>query len=141
VSTTVPRTLPGDSHRIAERALRDAESFPTPQPGEGSGPAARIQEATREFVVIQDADLEYDPSEYPLLLAPLSMASGRGIRIPFYGKPAHRVLYFWHSVGNRLLTLFSNALTDLNLTDMEPATSFPREVIPVHSARGDRLRV
>jgi len=99
----------------------------------GKGAALRrgIQEAAGEFVVIQDADLEYDPAEYPLLLEPLIVGKADvvyGSR--FMGGRPHRVLYFWHSVGNWLLTVFSNALTDLNLTDMETCYKvFRREVI------------
>jgi len=99
----------------------------------GKGAALRrgIQEASGDFVIIQDADLEYDPNDYPALLAPLVQQKADvvyGSR--FLGAAPHRVLYFWHSVGNRLLTLLSNCLTNINLTDMETCYKvFRREVI------------
>src|SRR5207245_11520817 len=99
----------------------------------GKGAALRrgIQEATGEFLIIQDADLEYDPHDYPLLLDPLIQGKADvvyGSR--FLGSGPHRVLYFWHSVGNWILTLLSNCLTNINLSDMETCyKAFRREVI------------
>ncbi len=89
---------------------------------QGKGAALRtgFAHTTGDFVVVQDADLEYDPLEYPKLLLPL--LDGRADVVygsRFKGEGAHRVLYFWHSVGNMMLTLLSNMFTDLNLTDME----------------------
>lgn len=88
---------------------------------QGKGAAVRrgITAATGDFIVIQDADLEYDPRDYATLLGPiLDGAADAVFGSRFLGGP-HRVLYFWHRVGNGLLTLLSNMLTDLNLTDME----------------------
>jgi len=119
---------------ILEREIKDKVSriiLHEKNMGKGAALRTGIQAATGDYVVVQDADLEYDPQEYPILLEPL--LSGKADVVygsRFLGNRAQRVLYFWHRVGNGVLTLLSNMFSNINLTDMETCYKmFKREVI------------
>jgi glycosyltransferase involved in cell wall biosynthesis len=119
------------SREILDRLEREQDSAADPcnklkvilqSSNQGKGAALReaLRHVSGDVIIVQDADLEYDPRDYPALLEPIE----RGVADVVYGTRfagggAHRVLFFWHSMGNRLLTLLSNMLTNLNLTDME----------------------
>jgi len=125
-----------DEHPQQVRVLLQPQNM-----GKGAALRLGIQKATGEFVIIQDADLEYDPHDYPRLLDPLIQGKADvvyGSR--FLGSGPHRVLYFWHSMGNWLLTLLSNSLTNINLSDMETCYKvFRREVIQSIPIEEDRF--
>src|SRR6056297_3687133 len=135
-STDGTRDLLGSVDDPRVRVLFQDENL-----GKGAAIRRGFSEATAEYVIVQDADLEYDPAEYPWLLEPLEA----GVADVVYGSRfvssrPHRVLYFWHSVGNRFLTVLSNAFTDLNLTDMESCyKAFRREVIQSIELEEDRF--
>jgi glycosyltransferase involved in cell wall biosynthesis len=109
-----------NSEQSADPANRFKVIFQPCNQGKGAALKTALSHVTGDIVIIQDADLEYDPKDYPALLEPIKNGLADvvyGTR--FAGGGAHRVLFFWHSMGNRLLTLVSNMLTNLNLSDME----------------------
>ena len=109
--------------------------------GKGAAFRTGVRVASGDVTIIQDADLEYDPVDYPKVLDPiLSSKADVVYGSRFVGGESHRVFYFWHSVGNKVLTLLSNALTGLNLTDMETCyKAFRTEIIKSIDLKEDRF--
>ncbi len=131
--------------RLREWENRDGMRIIRHERNMGKGAALRtgFREATGDVVLVQDADLEYDPVDYPKLLEPIIAGAADvvfGSR--FAGGEPHRVLYFWHYFGNRVLTLLSNMFTDLNLTDMETCYKvFRAEVLRELTIRENRFGI
>jgi len=133
-----------NSWELLQRFARDERvKLARHERNRGKGAALRtgFAKASAPYVLVQDADLEYDPGEYYLLLEPvLADLADVVFGSRFQGAGAHRVLYYWHSVGNRLLTTLSNMATDLNLTDMEACYKlFRRELLQKIPLQEDRF--
>ncbi len=125
------------------RAITDPRVRVLPQ-GRNMGKGAALRrgfaEATSEFVIVQDADLEYDPNQYPQLIQPIVEGKADVVYGSRFIGESHRVLHFWHSQANKFLTLLSNFFTDLNLTDMEVCYKvFRREVIQGITLKSNRF--
>jgi len=140
----LPQELPGARIRVFQHPGARIRVFQhSVNQGKGAALRTGYGQVQGDIVIVQDADLEYSPSDYPKLLRPI--LDGRADVVygsRFVGGDEHRVLYFWHYVGNKFLTLLSNMFTDLNLTDMETCYKvFRTEVIRSITIRSNRFGV
>ncbi len=130
----LPERFPGANIRVFKHPVNK---------GKGAALRTGFKEAKGDIVLIQDSDLEYDPKDYPKLLAPI--LDGRADVVygsRFVGGEEHRVLYYWHYLGNKFLTMMSNMFTNLNLTDMETCYKvFKREVLANMNLKSDRFGI
>ena len=135
------------TEKIVRQFLNDFPDLPVQffrfEKNRGKGAAIRkgIEMATGQYMIIQDADLEYDPGDYNLLLKPMEDGVADVVYSSrFVGNNPHRILFFWHSIGNKLLTFLSNVFTNLNLTDMESCYKlFHSEIIRSIQLKEDRF--
>ena len=129
-------------HPQGAGSARTASASSSSRINQGKGAALRagFRHATGDVVVVQDADLEYDPAEYPRLIQPILDDEADVVFGSRFIGDCHRVLYFWHSIANKLLTTLSNMFTNLNLTDMETCYKvFRREVLPSINLKSNRF--
>jgi glycosyltransferase involved in cell wall biosynthesis len=132
----------GTRPRLQEMSREKAVKVLYHERNQGKGAALRtgFGAATGNVILIQDADLEYNPREYPMLLQPIFDGKADVVYGSRFLSGPHRVLFFWHSVGNRLLTLLSNALSNLNLSDMETGyKAFRREILNEITIKSNRF--
>ncbi len=135
-------SIDGTRPRLKELSREKDVKVLSHERNQGKGAALRtgFEAATGDIIIIQDADLEYDPREYPLLLEPIVTGKADVVYGSRFLSGPHRVLFFWHSLGNRFLTLLSNTLSNLNLSDMETGyKAFRRAILNEITIKSNRF--